>query len=143
MKFLTHMQLVSLVTFGSFVLASTAIGTGSVAPNTDAKPSVELPSKSSYSNTNNRPDPFLPVKLKGAKSADSKAVFDDRDLHLQGILWHPTNPVAIVNRQRLFLNEPATLKLSSGDTTVRAVTIERDRVVLKIDNRQVELQIER
>src|SRR5690242_12569673 len=57
-------------------------------------------SKSTYTNSNNRPDPFLPVKLKN-KSFEAKVVLDDRELHLEGILWHPTTPAAIVNRQRI------------------------------------------
>lgn len=98
--------------------------------------------QSAYSNTNNRPDPFLPVKLKG-KSASPMASVNDHELHLQGILWHPTKPAAVVNRQSIALNETVTLKLSSGDVPVRAISIERDRVILKIADREVELQLEK
>jgi hypothetical protein len=98
--------------------------------------------KSVYNNLNNRPDPFLPVKSKG-KGVEAKADFDDGEFKLQGILWDPTNPVAVVNRKRIFLNESATLKLPSGEATVTAVSIDRNRVVLKVGSRQVELQMER
>lgn len=109
---------------------------------TNAVPSSDKdsPAVSTYHNDNNRPDPFLPAKMKG-KGVEARAVFDDREFHLQGILWHPTNPVAIINRKRVLLNETMTLKISSGDAIVKAVTIERDRVILNVGNRQVELKL--
>jgi hypothetical protein len=95
-----------------------------------------------YSNSNKRPDPLLPVRLKG-KRHDPKVAADDREMRLQGILWHPTKPVAVVNRTSIALNESATLKLSTGEFQVKAIAIERDRAVLLVDDRQVELRLER
>ena len=99
-------------------------------------------SGSSYNNANNRPDPFLPVRLKG-RGPDPVVTVNEGELHLQGILWHPTRPVAVVNRQRVFLNDTVTIRLNSGEHSVKAIAIEREKVVLKVDDRQVELVLER
>jgi hypothetical protein len=117
---------------------------GVVATNTNATASIAgngLP-QSVYSNANNRPDPFLPVKRKGSHS-DTRLAVNESELHLKGILWHPTKPVAIVNHQPIALNETVTLKISSGDVTAKAISIERERVILKLSDRQIELQLER
>ncbi len=100
----------------------------------------EIP-RSAYSNQNSRPDPFLPVKLKGI-GLEAKASVADQGLHLQGILWDPVKPAAIINRQRVVLNETVVLKLNMGECTVKATRIERERVVLKMDTREIELQLE-
>ena len=97
---------------------------------------------STYNNANKRPDPFLPVKLKG-RGPEVKVTFNDSELHLRGILWHPTKPVAIINRQSIGLNETVTLKLSSGEFSAKAVSIEREKVVLKLGDHEVTLQLER
>ena len=110
----------------------------------DAKTDTGSPGlpQSSYNNTNNRPDPFWPVKRKSS-GPDLRSAVNESELHLKGILWHPTRPVAIINRQPMALNETVTLKLSTGDVAAKAISIERDRVVLMIAEHRVELQLER
>lgn len=131
-----------IVTAGVLALSlSFAVGTADSAAN--PAPDKRQPAQSSYSNTNDRPDPLLPVRLKGARGAEPRLTVNQSDLRLQGIIWHSSKPAAVVNRQRIGLNETVTIRLTSGDHAVKAIVIDRDRVVLKVDDRRVELQLER
>ena len=94
-----------------------------------------------YDNSNNRPDPFLPVGMK-RKGPEAEATLSDTELKLQGILWDPEKPIAIINRQRVGLNQTVSLALRAGEVTVTAIAIQRDKVVLKLDKRQIELELD-
>lgn len=113
------------------------------ATDTNATPTAADIALSSYDNSNNRPDPFLPIKLKNVATNPRSTVGLDGDLKLQGILADPAKPVAIINRQPVALNETVTLRLPSGEMVVKAIRIDRDRVVLKAGDREIELQIPR
>jgi hypothetical protein len=113
----------------------------SEAPGNGGAAASSIP-QSSYSNANNKPDPFLPVALKG-KPSDTNAPVSTFELQLQGIIWHPTKPAAVVNRQRIELNETVTFKLNSGSLTVKVIAIDRNRVVLKSGEQQIELRLAR
>jgi hypothetical protein len=129
----------ALLCAGGLTLSVVGTAAASAPGNQNGAPDLAL---STYGNANNRPDPFLPVRLK-AKGAETKGIVDESELQLQGILWDPTKPVAIINRQRVSLNEVVTLKLSSGEHLVKATAMHRDRVVLKVDDREVELRMAR
>lgn len=75
-------------------------------------------------------------------ASEDKATVSDSELKLQGIVMHPTKPIAVINRQSVGLNEQVTLKLRSGEIAAKAILIERSRVVLKIGDRNVELRLE-
>lgn len=123
-----------------FLLFASAISLN--AANSQAPDGKFGVSQSHYSNNNNRSDPFLPVRLKG-RGPEPRIAVSQSELHLQGIIWHATKPVAVINRQRVELNGSVTLRLNSGDRTAKAVAIERDRVVLRVDDRDIELVLER
>lgn len=135
-----HRRWMSLV-FGS-LLATAISGEANQAPTNPSLPQPEAMVRSVYSNANNRPDPFWPVKLKSL-GANVPVSVDYSDLQLQGILWDPEKPVAIISRQRVGLNQTVAVNLRGGVVQVKAVSIQRTNVVLKIGDRQVELRLER
>jgi type II secretory pathway component PulC len=63
------------------------------------------------------------------------------DLRLQGILYSSKDPTASINNQLVHRNVPTTLKLEGGELRVKAVEITRDRVILEVEGRQVELRM--
>ncbi len=68
-------------------------------------------------------DPFLPpgTKLSGPAVV---AVGADK-FRLEGILWHPTRPSAIINSRLVELNRPAKVATAVGKVEVEAVEITR------------------
>lgn len=82
-------------------------------------------------------DPFARsgVAAPGGKASPSVPI----TLHLQGILYQPTNPSAIVNDKLLTLDKIVTLSAGNGEVQVKAVEIARDRVVLDVGGQKVEL----
>ena len=62
-------------------------------------------------------------------------------IRLQGILYQPAHPSAIVNDQLLTLDKTVTLNTGGGTITVRALEITRDRVVLESAGQKVELHL--
>lgn len=97
--------------------------------------------RSTYEPTNAR-DPFMKVGEKGGLALQMKMTpgvpFPFR---LDGILYHPSDPWAIVNDTRLALNKPVTLRAGGAEIQVRAVEITRSKVVLEVAGQKVELRL--
>lgn len=141
---MTHPNILPRLIYGCVAVAlGSVIMPGAQAVDTNATTNGADVVLSAYDNSNNRPDPFLPVKLKNVATNPRGTVGLDADLKLQGILADPAKPVAIINRQPVALNETVTLRLPSGEMMVKAIRIERDRVVLRAGDREIELQIPR
>jgi hypothetical protein len=93
---------------------------------------------STYEPTNLR-DPFAKpgVASQDAKAAPGAPII----FQLQGILYQPTNPSAIVNDRLLTLNKIVTLNTGNVEVQVKAVEITRNTVVLEVGGQKVELQL--
>ncbi len=95
---------------------------------------------STYEPTKAR-DPFGKA---GRGSVESKVVGGAAvTFQLQGILYHPRNPSAIVNGELLHLNKTVTLETPAGSAEIKAIEITRDRVVLEFAGQKVELSLGR
>ena len=60
---------------------------------------------------------------------------------LEGILYSPSSPSAIVNGTLVTLNKTVTLTDGNGQTQVKPVEITRERVVLETGGQRVELRL--
>jgi hypothetical protein len=136
----THRSALVAALMASVALSVPVGSTAAAANAASSAPSLSSIPRSAYVNSNERPDPFLPVRLKN-KGSEPLVPVNHGELQLQGIMWHPTKPAAVVNRKRIELNETVTLKLNTGDHAVKAVVIDRDRVVLKMGEQQIELRL--
>jgi hypothetical protein len=83
-------------------------------------------------------DPFSPA---GAPAANTAAAVSTApsDFHLEGILYQPRSPSAIVNDTLLTLGKTATIDVGGGQIQVKATEITRNRVVLEAGGQKVEL----
>jgi len=81
-----------------------------------------------------------PFNLAGVTASDSKVLPTATiALHLEGILYQPGNPAAIVNGTLVTLNKTASINAGNGEIQVRAIEITRNRVVLQAGDQKVEL----
>jgi len=89
-----------------------------------------------YASHDNR-DPFVPLvdkKGRPVEVVEGGLQFKASDLYLEGIIWDPVKPMAIINDE----------VISSGDK-IRGVTIqkiEKDRVILKYQDKEFELTMD-
>jgi hypothetical protein len=85
-------------------------------------------------------NPFLKpnAATAGLKSTINAASLE---FHLQGILYHPTSPSAMVNDQLVSLDKTVDVKAGGSDVRVRALEITRDRVLLEANGQKVELRL--
>ena len=87
-------------------------------------------------------DPFLkPGTMAIGSDGRETATAGQLVLRLQAILWSPANPSAVVNDQLLDINKSVIFSTASGDVKVKAVEIGRERVVLEVGGRRVELRL--
>lgn len=94
---------------------------------------------SSYSPSKTR-DPFVKAGA-GAGVGTQLTGVDSNMFHLQGILYQPTDPSAIVNNKLVSLNKIVTLTTDAGEIQIKAVEITRDRVVMEAGGQKVELRL--
>jgi hypothetical protein len=93
---------------------------------------------STYAPTKSR-NPFIKTK---ASLIETKGTGElPLDLHLEGILYSASNPSAIVNGQLLLLNKNVTVKSNGESVTIRATDITRQRVLLDVQGKSVELRL--
>jgi hypothetical protein len=92
---------------------------------------------SAYEPTNTR-NPFMALAGAGGGPAAPGAAFS---FQLEGILYEPTRPSAIVNGQLVFLNKPATVTIGGVEVPIKATAITRQSVTLEVHGQSVELQI--
>jgi hypothetical protein len=113
-------------------------GVAGAATPAKTESSLEL-KPSNYDPTKER-DPFAKAGTTKAATTNlaSAATFVFR---LDGILFEPTHPSAIVNGKLLTLDKIVSLKGGNGEIQVKAVEIVRDRVVLEAGGKRIELQI--
>jgi hypothetical protein len=114
------------------ILCATAGAVTQPAP--DFKPQIQ---KSTYAPTKTR-DPFLRA---GAAVETKSTPVSSFVFKLQGILYQPSDPAAIVNDQLVRLNKTVSLEDPNSSIEVKAVEITRDRVVLQVRGQRVELQL--
>lgn len=108
------------------------------AATSPAKPLGAQLQTSAYKPVKTR-DPFLKA---GQATADSKAVAGGSVVfRLQGILYEPANPAAMVNDQLVTLNKTVHLSTGNGEIKVKAVEITREKVVLEAVGQKVELRL--
>ncbi len=83
-------------------------------------------------------DPFSPG---GAPVGNAAATVSaaPSDFRLEGILYQPGSPSAIVNDKLLTLGKTATIDVGGGQIQVKATEITRNRVVLEAGGQKVEL----
>ena len=93
---------------------------------------------STYQPTNAR-DPFAKpgIAMQATKTAPTIPI----SLQLQGILYQPANPSAIVNDKLLTLNKIVSFNTGNSEVQVKAVEITRESVVLDIGGQRVELRL--
>lgn len=108
---------------------------GAATPPADLQMKVE---ESAYEPVKTR-DPFLPVGT--TAKGPATATVNVTALQLQGILYDPHNPSAMVNNQSVWLNKKVTLSTDSGPVEVQAVEITRQRVVLLVGGNKIELRL--
>jgi type II secretory pathway component PulC len=84
-------------------------------------------------------DPFFKIRspVHEVKSLPSTVV----GLQLDGILYQPTDPSAIVNGQLVTLHKIVSLNTGAEEFQVKAIEITRDHVVLEANGRRVELNL--
>jgi hypothetical protein len=98
--------------------------------------------RSAYATESTR-DPFgseVPGVATALGNEKTKAAVLPR-LLLQGILYHPTHPAAIVNDQLVEPNRPVQLKTEQGEIEVKALQITREVVLLEVRGQTVELRL--
>jgi len=98
--------------------------------------------RSNYQPAKSR-DPFLriggPRVAPSTGAAVQTAAPVQFAFRLEGILYHPSAPAAIVNDKMLQLNRPTTLVMNGQKIEVKAIEIMRNRVVLEADGQRIEL----
>lgn len=82
-------------------------------------------------------DPFSPAGAPAASAATVTAA--PSDFRLEGILYQPGSPSAIVNDALLTMGKTATIDVGGGQIQVKAIEITRNRVVLEAGGQKVEL----
>ena len=127
---LAFVHSLDFLTIWLLVCASAGAGTTPAGSfNSDLQKSVYKPVR--------QRDPF---NLAGVTAPDSKVLPTATiPLHLEGILFQPGNPAAIVNGTLITLNKIATIKDGNGEIPVKAIEITRNRVVLESGDQKVEL----
>ena len=83
-------------------------------------------------------DPFSQAGAPAATAA-AAATTAPTDFHLEGILYQPVSPSAIVNDKLVTLGKTTTLDVDGGQIQVKAIEITRNRVVLEAGGQKVEL----
>ncbi|NQU11052.1 hypothetical protein HQ590_09700 [bacterium] len=124
--------------WGASLLLVLLLNSGFAAPEQEeAKfdPQLRL---SSYQPTSTR-DPFLPAHAKVSSTVVSAG---QGEFRLQGLLYDSTSPAAIVNDQMVILNKPTILLTTLGPVEVKAIEINRRRVVLDVGGEKVDLPFE-
>ncbi len=84
-------------------------------------------------------DPFVPPGTKLSQPAVVAVGADE--FRLDGILWHPSQPSAILNGKLVDLKRPVKVATVVGKVQVEAVEITRDLVKLKVDQEIIELRL--
>jgi hypothetical protein len=121
---------------GSAFLASSAARDPSAANAATATYELRL---SVYQPTSTR-DPFMPAHAKLSATAARPA--QQTDFRLQGLLYSPTNPAAIINDQMVVLNKRVTVNTSRGPVEIKATEITRKHVILEVDGAKTELSLD-
>ena len=140
-RFPSAVRIVSILAFCQslifLVIWLLVCATAGAATKPKAKFAPELKA-STYEPTNLR-DPFAKpgVLAQDAKAAPGAPII----FQLQGILYQPTNPSAIVNDKLLTLNKIVTLDTGNVEVQVKAVEITRNTVVLEVGGQKVELRL--
>lgn len=81
-------------------------------------------------------DPFVKVGASNKLAPVGTGAFQ-----LQGILYDPVNPTAIVNDQLVTLKKAVAMQVGGGVVQVRALEITREKVVLEAGGQRVELRL--
>ena len=106
-------------------------------PAVDPRPVLQ---PATYNPTKKR-DPFDGFTA-GVSSTVTKAVtVDVTAFKLQGILYQPINPSAIVNDQLVTVDKTISLDIGGNKVEVKVVQITRDLVVLDVSGQRVELRL--
>ncbi len=137
------MRLVGILAFGQSLLflALWLWLCASVGAATKAEPWKEPKLEmSDYRPTKTR-DPFLPKALSPTATGETPAVVDVSLLKLQGIVYEPVNPSAMVNDKLLYAGRPVTVSTERGTAEIVATEITREHVLVKVGGRQVELRL--
>lgn len=134
-------QVVGVMAFGQsllfllfWLLVCFSAGAGTTPP-AKAKPALQV---STYDPANLR-DPFLAPGVTPMKSK----VVDKTSLtfKLQGILYSPSRPAAMVNDKLVEVGKPVTLTSGLAEIEVSAVRITRDTVILEAAGERIELRL--
>ena len=104
-------------------------------PTTEFAPELK---RSSYDPVNAR-DPFAKPGFTG-QSVKAGTVSPSA-FQLQGILYEPDNPSAIVNDKLVTLNKIVTLNAGNAEVQVKVVGITRTNVTVEVGAQRIELQL--
>lgn len=92
-------------------------------------------------------DPFGAVARRdqptgqGGVTSETHLIVQPGDLRLQGILFDPRAPTAVINDQILERGKPSALRIGTREVTVVAEQIHRETVVLRVGDQTVTLRL--
>jgi hypothetical protein len=89
-----------------------------------------------------QPEPVAAVVAAPEAKEPAAPAFSAADFRLNGILFEPANPAAIVNDRLITLNKIVTLDTPKGAVRARALAITRERVTLEVGGERLELRMD-
>ena len=103
-----------------------------------AEPAVPVLRLSTYHPTTAR-DPFQSAQAQAPAALAVPA--GQAEFRLQGLLLDGSRPAALINNQLVVLNKPVNLLTSRGPVEVKAIEINRRRILLEVGGEKIELPV--
>lgn len=123
------------------VLIAGAVFGAATKPATDKKDDFNSELQVSTYKPAKQRDPFSKYGAVPVAAAVKSGPIAPGTLSLEGILYEPSNPAAIVNGVLIQLNKAVAVPVTGGELTIKAVKITRSRVILDINGQKLELEL--